>query len=328
MIYRKLTNISNLTHNTKPIMSNNSNRTRAHYIHRLSYSTQEKLAGSFVLIAIILLVWLLITSQKTQELFEEEVLLYGAMDTPQSINKDTNIIISGLNIGTISDINIDDNNHMIVTLSILKKYHKLIRTDSTAALLNFQFAQLGKSVIEISIGSPQLPVIKEGSTLIIEETFNLVNLVSQFEPVVIALQDSINKMDKILQVIDPPKVENSISNLESISNDLKVISRQIYQGKGLAGNVVFNKQMQHDVVSSTENLKEITEQTQVIIEQTKKLLKSIQLQVDELPEITKKVKPLLDQADKTIKATQQIWPISGNIPKENRQTLTSPEATE
>ncbi len=309
-------------------MSNKSNRTRAHYIHRLSYSTQEQLAGSFVLIAVVLLVWLLITSQKTHDLFEEEVILYGSMDSPQSINKDTNIIISGLTIGTISDINIDDNNHMLVTMLILKKYQKLIRTDSTAALLNFQFAQLGKSVIEISIGSPQLPVIKEGSTLKIKETFNLVSLVSQFEPVVIALQNSINKMDKILQVIDPPKVENSISNLESISNDLKAISSQIYQGKGLAGNIVFNDQIQQDVTTSTENLKDITEQTQVIIEQTKKLLKSIQLQVNELPEITKKIKPLLDQADKTIKATQQIWPLSSNIPKENKQTLTSPEATE
>ena len=316
-------------------MSNKSNRTRAHYIHRLSYSTQERLVGSFVLIAVVLLVWLLITSQKTHDLFEEEILLYGIMDTPQSINRDTNIIISGLNIGTISDINIDDNNHMTVTMSILKKYQKLIRTDSTAALLNFQFAQLGKSVIEISIGSPQLPVIKEGSTFVIKETFNLVNLVSQFEPVVIALQNSINKMDKILQVIDPPKVENSISNLESISNDMKDIISHIHQGKGVAGNVVFNKQMQQDVVTSTENLKDITEQTQVIIGQTQsiigqtqKLLTSIQLQVDEMPEITKKIKPLLDQADKTIKATQQIWPLSSNIPKENKQTLTSPEATE
>ena len=309
-------------------MPNKNNRTRAHYIHRLSYSAQERLVGSFVLIAVILLVWLLVTSQKTKDLFEDEIILYGTMDSPQSINRDTNIIISGLNIGTISDININDNNHMTVTMSILKKYHKLIRTDSTAALLNFQFAQLGKSVIEISIGSPQLPVLQEGSTLKIQETFNLVNLVSQFEPVVIALQDSINKMDKILQVIDPPKVKNIISSLESISNDLKVISGQIYQGNGLAGNVVFNKKMQQDVVSSTENLKDITEQTQVIIEQSKELLKSIQLQVNEMPEITKKIKPLLDEADKTIKATQQIWPLSSSIPRENKQTLTSPEATE
>jgi len=309
-------------------MPNKSNKTRAHYIHRLSYSAQERLVGSFVLIAVGILVWLLITSQKTHDLFEEEVLLYGTMDTPQAVNRDTNIIISGLNIGSISDINIDEDNHMIVTMSILKKYLKLIRTDSTAALLNFQFAQLGKSVIEISIGSPEQPVIQAGSTIKIKEAFNLVQLVSQFEPALMTLENSIYKMDKILEVIDPDKVENSISNLESISNDMKLVSSQINQGNGLAGNIVFNKQLQQDVISSTENLKDITVQTIDIIRQTRELLIDIQQQVDEMPEITKKVKPLLDQADKTIKATQQIWPLSSNIPKENKQTLTSPEATE
>lgn len=56
-------------------MQDQNKRTRAHYIHRLSYSAQERLAGTFVLIAIALLVWLLVTSQKTQNLFEEEFIL-------------------------------------------------------------------------------------------------------------------------------------------------------------------------------------------------------------------------------------------------------------
>ena len=89
-------------------MAENKKRTRAHYIHRLSYTAQERLVGSFVLIAVALLVWLLITSQKTQDLFEEEILLYGTMESPQGLNEETNIIISGLHIGTVSDITIDD----------------------------------------------------------------------------------------------------------------------------------------------------------------------------------------------------------------------------
>ncbi len=322
-------------------MSNNK-KTKAHYIHRLSYSAREQLVGAFVLVAVALLVWLLITSQKTQDLFEEEIILYGTMNSPQAINKDTNIIISGLTIGKITAVNIDDNNHMMVNMSILKKYQKLIRTDSTAALLNFQFAQLGKSVIEITVGSPQLPIIQAGSTLVIKESFNLVKLVSQFEPALHTLQDSIRKMDEILQVIDSQKIDNNISNLESISHDMKAITHQVRQGKGVAGNVIFNNQMQRDVIASTENLKDITdktieitdkaipliEQTKKLLHNTQKLLHSIQLQVNDMPEITEKVKPLLDEANKTLKATQQIWPLSSSIPKENKQTLTTPEATE
>ena len=306
-------------------MPGKDNKTKAHYIHRLSYSAQEQLAGSFVLIAVGLLVWLLITSQKTHNLFEEEITLYATMSTIEAVDKDTNVIISGLNIGSVTDITIDDANNVVITMSVLKKYQKLIRTDSTAELLNFKFALLGKSVIEISVGSPQLPIIKDGSTLTIKESFNLVKLVAQFEPVLVTLQDSIKRMNEILTAIDPEKVGSNINNLESISSDLKAISRQIQQGKGLAGTAIYNKEMKDDVVSSAANLKDITQQTKVIIEQTKILLDGLQKQVNEIPD---KVNPILDEADKTIKATQQIWPISNSMPADNKQTLTPAEATE
>ncbi len=309
-------------------MPDNKNKTKAHYIHRLSYTAQEQLAGTFVLLAVGLLVWLLIISQKTQNLFEEEITLYATMSSIEAVNKDTDVIISGLNIGAVTDVDIDDANHVIITMSILKKYQKLIRTDSTAELLNFKFALLGKSVIEISVGSPQLPIIKDGSTITIKESFNLVQLVSQFEPVLGTLQDSIERMNEILNAIDPDQVGTNVSNLESISTDLKVISRQIQQGEGLAGNAIFNEAMKDDVVTTAENLKGMTQQTMILIEQTKILLTSLQKQVDEIPELTDKVKPLLDEADKTIRATQQIWPLSSSMPEDHKQTLTSPEATE
>lgn len=306
----------------------NQNRTRAHYIHRLSYSAQERLAGTFVLLAVGLLVWLLISSQKTQNLFEEEITLYATMSSIQAVNKDTNVIISGLDIGSVTDVNIDDENRVVITMSILKKYQKLIRTDSTAELLNFKFALIGKSVIEISVGSPQLPIIEDGSMLTIKESFNLVQLISKFEPVLGTLQDSITKMNEILQAIDPQMVGSNVSNLDSISSDLKAITRQVRQGQGAAGSAIFNEGMQDDVLSTAENIRILTEKTKDILEQTRALLISLQQQVDEMPELTEKVKPLLDEADKTIKASQKIWPLSSNIPEDNRQTLTTPEATE
>jgi phospholipid/cholesterol/gamma-HCH transport system substrate-binding protein len=309
-------------------MPNSNNRTRAHYIHRLSYSAQERLAGTFVLIAVGLLVYLLLSSQKTQNLFEDEITLYATMSSIQAVNKDTNVVISGLEIGSVTDVNIDDENQVIITMSILKKYQKLIRTDSTAELLNFKFALLGKSVIEIAVGSPQLPVIKDGSTITIKESFNLVQLVAKFEPVLVTLQDSIKQMNEILQAIDPKHISSNVSNLDSISTDLKAISSQVRQGKGVAGSMLFNENMQDDALAATANVRALTEKTRDILEQTRALLISLQQQVDEIPELTDKVKPLLDEADKTIRASQKIWPLSSNIPEENRQTLTTPEATE
>ena len=309
-------------------MQNQQKRTREHYIHRLSYTAQERIAGSFVLIAVGLLVWLLITSQKTQNIFEDQITLYGTMTDIQAVDTDTNVIISGLNVGTVSDVNIDDENHVVISMSILKKYQKLIRTDSVAELLNFKFALLGKSVIEISIGSPSLPVIEDGSTLVIKESLNLVKLLSRFEPTLVTIEQSISKIDAILEAIDPQQVNTSIDNLTVITDDLKAIASQVEQGKGLAGSVVYDEGLQDDVLGSTGNLLQITEQTMHLLAQTQALLKKVEAQVDEIPELTDKVKPLLDEADRTIRATQQIWPLSSSMPEQSTQTLTSPEATE
>lgn len=146
-------------------MDNRRKRNRTHYIHRLNYSAQEKLAGSFVLLAISVLVWLLLSSQKTRNLFEEEYILYGAMDTIQAINEGTNVIVSGLNVGRVINVEISDRNEFVVTMSVLKKYQKLIRADSRAELLSFKFALIGKSVIEIRVGSNTSPILKDNAIM-------------------------------------------------------------------------------------------------------------------------------------------------------------------
>jgi len=103
---------------------------------------------------------------------------------------------------------------------------------------------------------------------------------------------------------------------------------QVEQGKGLAGSLFYDEGLQGDVLSSTTNLRQITEQTMQLLAQTQGLLKKVEAQVDEIPEITDKVKPLLYEADRTIRATQRIWPLSSSMPEQDTQTLTSPEATE
>jgi len=309
-------------------VGNQGKRTREHYIHRLSYTAQERIVGSFVLVAVALLVWLLITSQKAQNIFEDEITLYGRMSQIQAVDEDTNVVISGLNVGSVTEVNIDDKNNAVITMSILKKYQKLIRTNSVAEVLNFKFALLGKSVIEISIGSPSLPVIKDGSTLEIQESLNLVKLVGKVEPVLATIQNTINNINDIVESIKPETIHTNINNIESISNDLKNISEQISKGRGTIGRAVYSQQMEQDIKASITNLRKITEDTRTMLVQTQKLLKTLQTQADEIPEITGKVKPLIDEADKTIRATQQIWPLSGSIPEDNRQTLIPPGSSE
>ena len=319
----------------------------SHYIHRLSYSAQERLAGAFVLIALVVLVWLLVSSEQTQNLFEEEYTLYGILPDIQPINENTDVIVAGLKVVHVVSIDLNDDNTVTVSMAILKKYQRLIRQDSRASLINFKLAMVGKSAIDISVGNPKLPVLADGSKLPIEAGADLLKLVQKFEPVLASLQDSIEQSNRILNAIDPKTVSGLLQSAEgalkqaqqllaaidtqhvkqtmddtrAISANARAISEQVASGHGVAGSVLYDPGLESDLKTSSRNLTDLTVQM-------KQLLHSLQQQVDDIPEITGKIKPLLKEADKTIKATQQIWPLSGGIRKENAPRLTTPDVVE
>lgn len=292
---------------------------RTHYIHRISYTTQERIVGAFILVAVFLLIGLLLSSGKTKNLFEEYITIYGELQSVQAINKDTQVTISGLAAGTVGSVDIKDDNKVILTMNILKKYHNLLREDSEAKLSSFNFAVIQKSVIEISTGSRDKPLLKDGSTLLVAEAFNIKDLMNKIEPIFVALEDSILKMNQILSEVDPEKLGSTLDNMNIITSDIKEISQHMRAGEGLIGRSLYDEDFKDSIIITTKNM----EQASIKINL---LLNDIKQQVQNVPELLEKIGPLLNEADKTIKATQNIWPLSSAVKKdEDKETLISPE---
>ena len=311
---------------------------RTHYIHRISYSTQERIVGIFVLLAMFILIGLLLSSGKTKNLFEDYITIYGELQSIQAINKDTEVIISGLTAGTVSSVDISGDNKIILTMKILKKYHNLLREDSEATLSSFNFAVVQKSMIEITAGSNDKERLKDGSTLVINEAFNIKDMIERIEPIFLSLEDSINKMNNILSAIDNEKLEDSfnkmnnvlsavdhkkleitLDNMNVITADIRDISEHMRTGEGLIGSALFGKDMENNVKDIALNMVDVTEELKTLMQQLNK-------QIADMPELVNKIGPLLKEADKTIKASQRIWPLSSAMEQnDNADTLTSPE---
>jgi phospholipid/cholesterol/gamma-HCH transport system substrate-binding protein len=292
---------------------------RTHYIHRISYTTQERMVGTFVLVAVFILVGLLLSSGKNKNLFEEYITIYGELQTVQAINEDTQVTISGLSAGSVSSVDITDDNKVILTMKILKKYHNLLREDSQAKLSSFNFAVVQKSVIEISTGSRDKALLKDGSTLQVSEAFNIKDLMGKIEPIFLTLEDSILKMNAILSEIDPKQLGETLGDMNAIMNNIEEISAHMRSGQGLIGQSLYDKEFQNSITTTTINM----EQASIKINL---LLNDIKHQVDNVPELLEKIGPLLNEADKTIKGAQNVWPLSSAVEKEeNKETLVSPE---
>lgn len=292
---------------------------RTHYIHRISYSTQERIVGIFVLLAMFILIGLLLSSGKTKNLFEDYITIYGELQSIQAINKDTEVVISGLTAGTVSSVDITDDNKIILTMKILKKYHNLLREDSEAKLSSFNFAVVQKSVIEITAGSNDKERLKDGSTLAINEAFNIKDMIAMIEPIFLSLEDSIHKMNNVLSAIDHKKLGTTLDNMNVITSDIRDISEHMRAGEGLIGSTLYGKDMENNVKDIAINMVNVTEELKTLMQQLNK-------QIADMPELVNKIGPLLKEADKTIKASQRIWPLSSAMEQnDNADTLTSPE---
>ncbi len=284
-------------------MLDQRNNSRAHYIHRISYSTQERIVGTFVLLAVAILLWLLFSSGQTKHLFEEQLTFYGELATNKAVNKDTEIQISGLSVGTVTSVDVNDFSQIILTMKILKKYHNLLRTDSTATLTSPELAVLGNTVIEITPGNPALPLLVDGSTLRIKEAASLQNIMDKVEPIFTALGSSINKMDSILAGIDPVMLNQTLENMNAATRNMREVSEQVTSGDGMARNLIYDEEFKQQIEATVSNLQEAS----LKINQ---LLDTINEQAEVVPELLDQVDPLLKEADRTLKAAQRIWPLS------------------
>ena len=291
---------------------------RTHYIHRISYSTQERIAGTFVLVALFILIGLLVSPGKTETLFEDHITIYGELQSIQAVNKDAEVVISGLPAGTVSSVDITDDNKIILSMKILKKYQNLLREDSTATLSSFNFAVIQKSVIEITAGSKDKKRLEHNSTIAVNEAFNIKDMMKKIEPIFTSLESSILNMNNIIAAVDHKKLKVTFDNMNTLITDIREMSEHMRAGKGFIGQSLYGEEMEANIKNAATNMVAVTEELKTLMQQVNK-------QVADMPELVNRIKPLLNEADKTIKATQRIWPLSSAIKQNNNaDTLTSP----
>ena len=292
---------------------------RTHYIHRISYSAQERIVGSFVLIAISILIWLLFSSGNRDNLFAENFILYGKMEAAQAVDVDTEVQVSGITVGHVSSVDITDSNEIVLTMEMLDKYHNLLREDSVATFKSLSFAVIGKSSIEITPGTPDKPILEAKSTIVITESLSMKNIMEKVTPSIVAIEESIQKLNKLLSAIDPDKLEQTMDNFNKISKDVNSMTTKMRTEEGAIGRAIYNKEFD-------ANIQAVVTKFKTVATEMNKLVSDIKGNVDNVPELLEKMGPLLNEADKTIKATQRIWPLSSAVESENAttETLTAP----
>jgi len=236
----------------------------------------EKKIGLFSLLALVgvILVVLLVGVQK--DLFSAKYHLTFTVDKGTGFTKGMPVKLSGFRVGRITDMTLNEQAMVDITIEVAKKYSKWVRKDSTVKLV--KEGLVGDSAIEVAVGSLEKPELKAGESITYLKTKGLDELADEIaekvKPVLIEVQE-------IIGYINDPD-----GDLKKTIHNLEVLTRNLEATRHSADTLL---------VTTTRSLEEISSRTTTLLDNAGHKIDS--LDIASINTTIEKLPPLLEKTD-------------------------------
>lgn len=300
------------------------------YILHATYTRRERVVGFFVFAGFALFLFFVVISIKNQYLFDQRFTYYIKVKTSEGISKGTVVKALGTEVGRVSRLSLTKEGDIRVVIEVYARRQALVRADARA-LVN-RLSGIGNTLIEIKSDSISAPILAAGSTIPVDET--------------VSLNDLILSVANLIQAADSKKLlgraETILPKLEQTLTNIHTIIEQIATGHGTLGAAVFDQEVEQelkvvvklgaeilgnvhlvasDVRSASQSLPDLAQQLHTAIAQANTALIRINNELDELPRISLDVRSALLKLDNVLDSAQHTWPLSRHAKPPKQQQL-------
>lgn len=182
--------------------------------------------GMFVTIGLLLFILAVYFIGKQQNLFGSTFHITSQFKTVSGLEVGNNVRFSGINVGTVEQIQLKNDSTVVVVLVMKEDVRKFIKTDATASIGSDGL--MGDKVLTISPGAKSQTVIKDNGH--------------------IASVDGI-EMHDIMK-----SVKKSVDNIGVISDEIAIFSHSMNNGNGALARLVKDDKMANSVSNTLSNL--------------------------------------------------------------------------
>ncbi len=151
---------------------------------------------------------------KGKSLFKKETHVYAVYQNVQGLTKSNQVIINGLQVGTIANVEGDkDMKEILVTVNLTKDVNI---PSNSLAVINPNLLSAGNSVLEIQLGNAST-YLKAGDTLItslsggaFDAALKLIN------PVLYEVRNAVKSLDSVLNIVTgvfDPTTKNNVKEI-------------------------------------------------------------------------------------------------------------------
>jgi len=239
----------------------------------------ERKIGLFLLVALTGLALVVTLVGMQRGLFSKKYSLQFTADRGTGFSKGMPVKLSGFRIGRVTELSLNEQAMVDITIELDRKYRKWIRTDSTIRLV--KEGLVGDSIIEVSVGSSSKPELKDGGSISYQKTKGLDEIVEEISdkvrPVLIEVRD-------IIGYINDPN-----GDLKKTIHNLELLTRNLEETRGRA-DILLD--------STTRNLEVISQRSTNLLESTSRKIDS--LDIAKLNTSLEKLPPLLEKTNTTM----------------------------
>ncbi len=187
--------------------------------------------GIFVVVGTVLLIVALYFIGSKQQMFSTNIQLYGVFENVNGLQLGNNVRYSGVNVGTVSMIEMVEKGKIVVKMSVEEKTAVFIKKDAVASISSDGL--VGSMVVNILPGKDEKSrQVRSGDTIEIYRKVSTDDMLS-----------TLNKTNE---------------NAALLTADLLKITNQIVAGKGTLGALVNDSLMATDIRQSAAELKKMT----------------------------------------------------------------------
>ncbi|WP_026451588.1 MlaD family protein [Aequorivita capsosiphonis] len=208
----------------------------------MSKSTSQKIrVGIFVVMGTIILVAALYFIGSRQNMFSKNIQLYAVFDNVNGLQLGNNVRYSGINVGTVSNIEMIQVGEISIEMTVDEKAAYFIKKDAQASVSSDGL--VGSMVVNIFPGNKQ-----QATNVVSGDTIHTSNKVS---------------MDDMLET------------LSTTNEDLSKIAKQILMGKGTLGTLINDTIMAQNIQQTLVELRKTSEGTGVAMAKINQIISKV-----------------------------------------------------
>ncbi len=172
-----------------------------------------------------------------RETFNRKMELVSRFDDVNGLQKGNNVWYSGVKIGTVNSLNFYGKSQVEVSMNVETKIQQYIRKDAKVKISSDGI--IGNKILVIYGGTEKFAEVQEGDTLEVEKTFSS--------------EDMINTL------------QDNNENILAITNDLKIITKQMTSGEGTIGKLLNDSSVYANINAATASLKMASVKAQQLV---------------------------------------------------------------